>query len=142
MQGGTVSVTVDPNGQPQFVGAGLALLWAQATVGALLPILPALPALGATSPPYRAERPATQGDRDHSIAARRTLFEDKARDANAIAPVLVAYLQANASVVLQGVTATVAVSLGQTPSPNNPATPIAPPSPAVSLPLSGTGTLQ
>ena len=142
MQGGNVTVTVDASGQPQFAGTGLALLWAQATIGALLQELPALPVLGSTAPPFRTERPAAQTDINLAIGARRVLFADKARDANAVASMLVAYLQANAQVVLTNVKATVSVSVGTTPNPNDAGAAIVPTSPPAALPLTGTGTLQ
>lgn len=142
MQGGSVTVTLDATGQPKFMGTGLALAWAQATIAALLATLPPLPILGATTAPFRPERPVAQADIALAIGARSVLFQDKARDANAIAPMLVAYLQGNAQVVLANVTATVAVSMGTTPNPNTPGAPIGAPSPAVALPLSGTGALQ
>jgi len=139
--GGTVAVTLDMNGAPVFAGSGLALAWAQASVAALLASMPALPTVGDTSAPYRPERPVTADDRARAIAARAVLFADKARDANAVAPMLVAYLQANAVVALGGVTSTLQVSAGQVPNPNTPGTPITPPAAPLALPLKGTGTL-
>ncbi len=142
LDGGTAEVVVDGNGQPSVTGSGLALVWAQATVAAALAELPPLPDVGSTAAPYRAERPATQSDRDRAIAARLLLFQDKARDANAIGPALVSYLIANAQVSMANVSAEVTVSVGEVPTPNTPGTAITPPASAVSLPLAGTGTLQ
>jgi hypothetical protein len=142
LDGGSVSVIVDSSGQPNLSGSGLALSWAQATVAAALAELPPLPALGSTAAPYRPERPATQSDRDHAIGARRTLFQDKVRDANALGPALVQYLTGNAQIALGSVTAQIAnVSVGAVPNPNTPGVAISPPPAPVSLPLSGTGTL-
>jgi hypothetical protein len=142
LQGGTAAVTVDGNGQPQVTGSGLALVLAQATIASALAELVALPVVGSTAPPYRPERPATQTDVGHAIAARLLLFRDKARDANAIGPALVSYLIANAQVVMANVSAQVTESLGAVPSPNTPGTAITPPPSPVSLPLAGMGTLQ
>jgi hypothetical protein len=136
--GGNVSVDLDANGDPLFSGSGLALEWARATILAALSQLPPLPSVGSTAPPYRPERPASATDRKLSLDARRLLFQEKARDANAVAPMLVAYLQANAQVDLAQVRARVAgVSVGRTPNPNAADVPINPPASAVDLPLVG-----
>jgi hypothetical protein len=141
--GGSVSVGVDSNGQPVFAGNGLALEWARGTVTAALATLPPLPQVGDTSPPYRPEQPVSAQDRQHAINARKTLFEDKARDANAIAPVLVAYLTANAELRLNGVLAKVEnVSVGRTPNPLAVDTAIKPPTSAVFLPVEGQGGIR
>jgi hypothetical protein len=143
MNGGSVSVGVDPNGLPVFVGTGLALEWARATINAALATLPALPQVGDTSPPYRPEQPVSAQDRQHALNARKALFEDKARDANAIAPVLVAYLTANAELRLSGVLAKIEnVSVGRTPNLLAADTPIKPPTSAVFLPVEGQGGIQ
>jgi hypothetical protein len=138
MVGGSVSVTLDPGGNPVFVGSGLALAWARATVNAALAQLPPIPNVGDTSPPYRPEAPVTPADREISLKARRLLIEDKARDANVIGPMLVAYLQANAAVDLDPGRARVdGQSVGRLPD----GTPIQPPAAPVLLPLTGTVSL-
>jgi hypothetical protein len=143
MNGGSVTVGIAPNGQPILAGSGLALEWASATINAALATLPPLPRIGDTTPPYRPEHPVSALDRQHAINARKALFEDKARDANAIAPVLVAYLTANAELRLSGVLAKVDnVSVGRTPNPLAADTPIRPPTSAVFLPVEGLGGIQ
>jgi hypothetical protein len=143
LTGGAVVVSLDANGGPVVVGTGLAVQWAHATVTAALAQLPPLPQVGGTAPPYRPEAPATTADRALALKARQLLFEDKARDANAIAPILIAYLKANAEVDLSPVTAKVEnVSVGRTPNPLAADTPIRAPQSPVYLPLAGTARIS
>lgn len=69
------------------------------------------------------------------------LLRSWAVTATAVGQATVAYLQANATVSLASVKATVSTgtSVGRTPNPNNPATPISPPTAAVDLPVTGAG---
>lgn len=78
---------------------------------------------------------------DNKKAARLNLLRYWADTANDIGPPIVAYIQAEASVSLVNVKATVSTSTstGRTPNPNNPDTAIQGPASAVELPVTGDG---
>jgi hypothetical protein len=80
-------------------------------------------------------------DATAQAAARLRLLRKWATTANDIGPPLVAYIQAEASIPLANVKATVSTSTstGRTPNPNDPDTAIQGPASAVDLPVTGSG---
>lgn len=119
------SVTIDS--AEVATGSGLALAMYQADV-ATRP-LPTVPALGSTAAPWTAARPVSQADVDAVKAVRLATLEEAARLATAWAGAIVAHITANGHAVVNG------VSLGRTPNPNDPDTPIAAPAAPVELPI-------
>lgn len=119
------SVSVDSS--EVATGSGLALEMYQADV-ATRP-LPALPTLGSTAAPWTATRPVTQADVDAVKAARLATLQEAARLATAWAGAIVAHITTYGRAIVDG------VSLGVTPNPNDPKTPIDPPEKQVDLPI-------
>jgi hypothetical protein len=108
-------------------GSGLALAMYQADV-ATRP-LPTVPTLGSTAAPWTTARPVSQADVDGVKAARLATLQEASRLATAWAGAIVAHITANGHAVVSG------VSVGRTPDPNDPDTPIAAPASPVELPI-------
>jgi hypothetical protein len=90
------SVTVNASGVASGTGLAKAIYDAEIVTAPLV----AVPRPGDTDMPYSAVRPVAQADVDSVKAGNQRLRQDVARRANALASALVAYLQANAEVVI------------------------------------------